>query len=249
MLTKYIDKRHSVLVKDEELVAASGTTTAHDICAFSLVAENSTDLSQQARWFITDGQLFDNAARIANTSGGNVSDGNYLTIADNRGNSVVFEFDNDDSVTGTNTAVTLGGDFNESLTNLNTAINAAITAGSLQGLSTSITLGTPSGSGNESYIDIDDDYLVAGDVSNHTHALTLGLGSNMTITDWTGGGASVSLCGFAWNHTPVFSGNALPSSSPLVSASDDKAMNLTIYCEGTNGVGMNLMGTIHYITQ
>jgi hypothetical protein len=249
MLTKYIDKRNSVLVQDEELVAASGGASAHDICAFNLIAENSTDLSQQARWFITDGQLWDTDARIENTSGGNVSDGNYVTVADNRGNSVVFEFDNDASVTGTNTSVTLGASFNDSLTNLNTAINAAITAGSLVGLSTSITLGTPSASGGESYIDIDDAYLVAGDVSNHIHAVTLGAGSNLTITDWTGGGASVSLCGFAWNHTPVFSGNALPSSSPLVSATNNTAMNLTIYCEGTNGVGLNLMGTIHYTTQ
>ena len=247
MLTKYIDKRHSVLVQDEELVAASGGATAHDICAYSIIAENSTDLSQQARWFITDGQLWDDDAKLENANTSNVSDGDTVTIGDNKGNSVVFEFDNNASVTGSNTSVTIGTDIADSFVNLHTAITAAISAGSLDLTISALTNGGGSIAG-DTYFTLADYRLVAGDVSNHVHSLAKSA-TNLTATDWANGGASVSLCGFAWNHTPVFAGNALPSTTPLVSASNDKAMNLTIYCEGLQGVGLNLMGTIHYTTQ
>jgi hypothetical protein len=241
MTVKVIEKFNVSNTKDEELVAAvSGQTTK--INAINIIAENDTDLTHKCRWFITDGQLWDAAARIANTSGGNVSDGNTVSITTNAGQTVVFEFDNDSSVTGTNTSVTLGASFNESLTNLNTAINAAITAGTLFGISTAITLGTPSGTGGESYIDITDDTLDKQASSNpHT---VVRVGSNLTVTDFTGGGADILVQGFAWNHTPVVLTNFL---STFAAGTANTAVNLSVEVPSGH-YGFNIVGNIYYTT-
>lgn len=241
MTVKQIEKFNVSNTKDEELIAAvAGQTTK--INAISIIAENDTDLTHKCRWFLTDGQLWDDAARIENTSGGNVSDGNTVSITTNAGQTVVFEFDNDSSVTGTNTAVTLGANFNESLTNLNTAINAAITAGTLFGITTSITLGTPSGTGGESYIDITDNTLNA--VANANAHTVVRVGSNLTVTDFTGGGADILVQGFAWNHTPVVLANFL---STFCAGSANTPVNLSVEVPSGH-YGFNIIGSVYYTT-
>jgi len=91
------------------------------------------------------------------TFSGNPSDGQTVTLDDGF-NSVVFEFDNNASVTGTNTAVTIGGSQAATVANLLAAIQSSVldatavetTAGSvitvtLKNLANSITSGDTSG--------------------------------------------------------------------------------------------------------
>ena len=237
MTVKSIEKLNSSYVQDELLVSAvSGQTTK--INAITLVAENDTDLTHKSKWFITDGQRYD-IGSLTNDASGNVADGEIVTITDNAGNTVIFEYEVSGGVSGTNTSVAVGDDIGETLQNLATAVASAITNKQLF-LSSSYADST---GGEGPYTGGEAVLTLTERVATGSNSLTTDA-TNAPATDFTGGGASVLAQGFCWNHTPIVTANNL---STVAAGSTNTAVNLSI--EVPDGhYGFNLMGCIYYTT-